>query len=138
MQQSLLDGLQLSRRLVGINIGRRLLCFAAGKVGPMSTTSQGSRSSLHRVGCASVAAVCALATAGCNNAAEGTLSGAALGAGAGAVIGSFFGSAGTGAAVGAVGGALGGGVIGDQNERRASQEYSRGPRTWSDYRHTDW
>lgn len=104
----------------------------------MSTTSHCSRSRLQRVGCASLAAVCALTTAGCNNAAEGTLSGAALGAGAGAVIGSFFGSAGTGAAVGAVGGALGGGVIGDQNDRRASQEYSRAPRTWSDYRHANW
>lgn len=75
---------------------------------------------------------------GCNNAAEGTLSGAALGAGAGAVIGSFFGAAGTGAAVGAVGGALGGGIIGDQNERNSGQQYSRGPRTWSDYRNYDW
>jgi len=80
----------------------------------------------------------ALAATGCNNAVEGTLSGAALGAGTGAVIGSFFGSAGTGAAVGAVGGALGGGVIGDQNDRRTAQHQSRGPRTWSDYRSTNW
>lgn len=82
--------------------------------------------------------VAGLSAGGCNNAVEGTLSGAALGAGAGAVIGSFFGSAGTGAAVGAVGGALGGGVIGDQNERKSSEQYTRSPRTWSDYRNTDW
>lgn len=104
----------------------------------MFTLSSRTRSRVYRAGLVALAATFALVAPGCNNAAEGTLSGAALGAGAGAVIGSFFGSAGTGAAVGAVGGALGGGVIGDQNDRRASQEYSRAPRTWSDYRHADW
>ena len=108
----------------------------------------------------------AMVGSGCNNAAEGTLSGAALGAGAGAVIGSFFGSAGTGAAVGAVGGALGGGVIGDQNARGSGgrsyevrtystrtdvyhhhhshhshhhhHHHHHGPRTWGHYRHYHW
>lgn len=94
--------------------------------------------SVVRASAAAVLVGAGLFPGGCNNAAEGTLSGAALGAGAGAVIGSFFGAAGTGAAVGAVGGALGGGVIGDQNDRRSAQQYSRGPRTWSDYRDYDW
>ena len=114
------------------------------------------RSALRSRVLAVAAVLFASGLSGCNNAAEGTLSGAALGAGAGAVIGSFFGSAGTGAAVGAVGGALGGGVIGDQNDRRYSygsghsngysrghshvyyHEYSHRPRSWSDYRHCDW
>ena len=74
---------------------------------------------------------------GCNNAGEGALSGAALGAGAGAIIGSFTGSAGAGAAIGAAGGALTGGVIGDQNDRR-SANYHQQPRTWNDYRYSDW
>jgi len=56
--------------------------------------------------------------AGCNNAGEGALSGAALGAGGGAILGSLSGNAGAGAAIGAIGGALFGGVLGDQNDRR--------------------
>ena len=62
----------------------------------------------------------AVSGAGCNNAAEGAVSGAALGSRGGLAIGSVTGSAGKGAAIGAVSGALVGGVIGDQN-RRAEQ-----------------
>lgn len=65
-------------------------------------------------------------SAGCNNAGEGALSGAALGAGAGAIIGSFTGSAGLGAIIGGAAGALGGGVIGDQNARTNASRNNTG------------
>lgn len=99
------------------------------------TSNNSSRRLLGRTAAIGSLVLLAGAAGGCNNAAEGTLSGAALGAGAGAVIGSFFGAAGTGAAVGAVGGALGGGIIGDQNDRQA--RHHRG-NTWADYRCRDW
>jgi hypothetical protein len=60
-----------------------------------------------------------LLAAGCNNAAEGALSGAAIGALGGLAIGSLTGGSGTGAATGA--------VIGDQNKRndeRARDRYN--------------
>lgn len=57
--------------------------------------------------------------AGCNNAGEGALSGAALGALGGLAVGSVTGSAGKGAAIGAVAGGIGGAVIGDQNQRNS-------------------
>lgn len=65
-------------------------------------------------------------SAGCNNAGEGALSGAALGAGAGAIIGSFTGSAGIGAIIGGAAGALGGGVLGDQNARNTASRSNTG------------
>jgi len=61
-----------------------------------------------------------LSAAGCNNAGQGAVSGAAIGALGGLAIGSLSGNAGAGAAIGAVSGAVVGGVIGDQN-RRAQQ-----------------
>lgn len=71
------------------------------------------------VGCCLLASVMLTAT-GCNNAAQGAVSGGAMGALGGLAIGSLTGSAGKGAAIGAISGALVGGVIGDQN-RRAEQ-----------------
>lgn len=76
-----------------------------------------NRRSIGRAVGVCVLSVAAFNAGGCNNAAEGGLSGAALGAGAGAIIGSLSGDAGTGAIIGAVAGGLGGAVIGDQNER---------------------
>lgn len=64
----------------------------------------------------------ALASAGCNNAGEGAVSGAALGALAGMGLGSLTGDMGKGAAAGAIIGGLGGLIIGDQNERRSNGE----------------
>lgn len=77
-----------------------------------------------RCGVAVLLAGAAASMAGCNNAGEGGLSGAALGAGAGAIIGSLYGDFGKGAAIGAVAGGLGGAVIGDQNARRGYSDYS--------------
>ena len=54
---------------------------------------------------------------GCNNAAEGALSGAGLGALIGMGIGSTMGEMGDGAAVGALAGAGLGAILGDQNRR---------------------
>lgn len=68
----------------------------------------------------------ALFLVGCNNAAEGALSGAAIGAGSGAAIGSLSGDVGKGAAYGAIGGAVLGAFVGDQNERNARNAQQRG------------
>jgi len=76
-------------------------------------TTTGRHRALVGVGLIAVAAM----SSGCNNAAEGALSGAAIGALGGLAIGSMTGSAGTGAAIGAISGAAVGGVIGDQNQR---------------------
>lgn len=64
------------------------------------------------------AAGIALASAGCNNAGQGALTGAGLGALAGMGLGSLSGNMGTGAAAGAIIGGVGGAIIGDQNRRR--------------------
>lgn len=69
--------------------------------------------------------------AGCNNAGEGAITGAALGALGGLAIGSVTGGSGTGAVIGAVGGAAVGAVIGDQNERNSYREHrASGYRTY--------
>lgn len=78
------------------------------------------RTRIRRVGGVVGCAALALGATGCNSAGEGALFGAGLGAGGGAIIGSIFGEAGAGAAIGAVSGALFGGVVGDQNQRKAS------------------
>ncbi|HEY7089676.1 MAG TPA: YMGG-like glycine zipper-containing protein [Tepidisphaeraceae bacterium] len=65
--------------------------------------------------------VMALTCSGCNNAAEGALSGGAVGALSGAAIGSLSGNAGAGAAIGAVVGGVGGAIVGDQNRRRSEE-----------------
>ncbi len=68
----------------------------------------------------------ALTLGGCNNAAQGAVSGGAIGALGGLAIGSVTGNAGAGAAIGAVSGAVAGGVIGDQNRRaQESQQNMR-------------
>jgi outer membrane lipoprotein SlyB len=68
-------------------------------------------------------ALLALAGAtGCNNAAQGALSGGTLGALGGLAIGSVTGDAGAGAVIGAVAGSIGGAVIGDQNQRAAERQ----------------
>lgn len=69
--------------------------------------------------------------AGCENAGQGALSGAALGAGAGAIIGSFSGNFGEGAAIGAVLGGVGGAVVGDQNRRQ--REWGSSPSYYGSY-----
>ena len=74
-----------------------------------------------RIGLLAAGLTAAAFGAGCNNAAEGTLSGAGIGALAGFGLGSLTGNAGHGAAAGAITGAVSGMVIGDQNERRGSR-----------------
>jgi outer membrane lipoprotein SlyB len=69
----------------------------------------------------------AFVSVGCNNAAEGAMSGAALGALAGLGIGALSGNEGDGAAIGAISGAVGGAVLGDQNAR--NERYSRNRRS---------
>jgi outer membrane lipoprotein SlyB len=71
-----------------------------------------------------------LLAAGCNNAGEGALSGAAIGALGGLAIGSLTGSAGAGAAIGAVAGAATGAVIGDQNQRNDNRARDRYNDNW--------
>ncbi|MCC5785387.1 MAG: hypothetical protein JJU33_01650 [Phycisphaerales bacterium] len=76
-----------------------------------------------RAGLGLLAAGLAMATfgSGCNNAAEGAVSGAGLGALAGFGLGSLSGNAGKGAAAGAIMGGVSGAVIGDQNERSGTR-----------------
>ena len=62
------------------------------------------------------------ALAGCDNAGQGALSGAAIGSLGGLAIGSLSGDAGAGAAIGAIGGAVAGGIIGDQNRRAEERQ----------------
>lgn len=75
-----------------------------------------------------VAATCAAALvafgslAGCENAGQGALTGAAVGSLGGLAIGSLSGDAGKGAAIGAIGGAVAGGIIGDQNRRAEARQ----------------
>jgi outer membrane lipoprotein SlyB len=90
-------------------------------------TEQRNSRTQFRIARASLASVIALSiglAAGCNNAGEGALSGAALGALGGLAIGSLSGNAGAGAAIGAVAGGIGGAVIGDQNERNDKRSNS--------------
>lgn len=79
------------------------------------------------VAAGALASTFALGTVGCNNAAEGAMSGAALGALAGLGIGALSGNEGDGAAIGAISGAVGGAIIGDQNAR--NERYSRNRRS---------
>ena len=91
------------------------------EMGETRSVRDRARVILGAVLCGSVA----LGAGGCNNAAEGGLSGAGLGAGAGAIIGSLSGNAGKGAIIGAVAGGLGGAILGDQNQRN-DRRYHRG------------
>lgn len=79
---------------------------------------------------AAVAAGTFLVAAGCNNAGEGALSGAAMGALGGLAIGSLTGSAGAGAAIGAIAGAATGAVIGDQNQRNDNRSRNQYNDNW--------
>ena len=89
----------------------------------ISTRSNGAGRAM-KLGAATIALAGLVAVqAGCNNAGEGALSGAALGSLAGLGIGSLSGDAGKGAAAGAIIGGLGGAVLGDQNQRRDRRDY---------------
>lgn len=85
--------------------------------------STNSRSMLSRGAMAIFASAGILTAAGCNNAGEGAMSGAALGALAGMGLGSLSGDMGKGAAAGAIIGAVGGAILGDQNNRASSDRY---------------
>lgn len=75
------------------------------------------------VNAACAAAIVAVASlAGCENAGQGALTGAAVGSLGGLAIGSLSGDAGKGAAIGAIGGAVAGGIIGDQNRRAEERQ----------------
>ena len=80
--------------------------------------SQHDRKGFVKVALASTVLAVGMTAAGCNNAGEGAVSGAALGALVGMGLGSLSGDMGTGAAAGALIGGAGGAIIGDQNERR--------------------
>ena len=100
------------------------------------TPSTHARRRFRRGSAAAAGLASMLLIAGCNNAGEGAVSGAALGALGGLAIGSLSGDAGKGAAIGAVAGGIGGAVLGDQNERnddRRSHHRDRRNRGSYDY-----